>query len=555
MAAERGDMTYDSGSGDQPDYGGGGHAEYHPDAAERGGGPLRSRVSRRSFLRTAIAGGGAVIAASLGYWGFGAALARRSPISTGSPAASPAGASHAATPSPTPAPPLTYFRSRPDLSSPLISIATPGFAATAEPIMLTPKSGPGPVIVDNSGAPIWIHPVPSKSAFNLSMGTYKGAPVLSWFEGSLLLGTGRGEYVLVDESYKEVTRVRAANGLVGDLHEFVITPEGTALFTVYVARDIPDATPAVPTPGASARVPQVFDSVVQEVDIESGRLLFEWHAFDHVGLDESYAGVPADHPFDFFHVNSIDVDADGNLLISARSTCAIYKIDRRTGDVIWRLGGKRGDFAMGEGTQFAWQHHARRQPDGTLTLFDDGSNGMNAPTESHSRGLVLRLDESARTATLMREYSHAGPILAKSQGSMQPLPNGNVFVGWGDQPYFTEFTADGRTVFDGLLPAPSTSYRALRFPWHGRPLESPAVATEPADGPATNVYVSWNGATEVAVWVVLGGDSEAALAPLASAPRSGFETLIVVPGSPRVVVARALDASGGILGQSAPVSA
>ncbi len=520
--------------------------------AEDNGQPSRGeggpRVTRRAFLGATVAGGAAVVAGSLGYWGMMVNAASKPSASPRPTATKLPGAT------PTAPPPTRRFRSRPDLSSPLISISTPGLHASADPIFLTPKSGPGPVIVDNDGAPVWIHPTPSKAAFNLRMATYRGAPVLTWFEGKLVLGTGQGEYVLADESYTEVARVRAGNGLQGDLHEFILTAAGTALFTAYQARDIPGATPAAPTPGASPRVPQVFDSVVQEVDVASGTVLFEWHAFDHVGLDESYATVPADHAFDYFHINSIDVDTDGNLLISARSTCALYKIDRHSGDVIWRLGGKKSDFSIGPGANFAWQHDARRQPDGTITLFDDGTNGANAPTEVRSRGLVLDVDESARTVTLRTAYSHAGTLLAKSQGSMQPLPNGNVFVGWGDQPLFTEFTPDGATVFDARLPDASTSYRALRFPWHGLPAELPALATEPGDGASTNVYASWNGATDVAIWVALGGDSADALAPVGSQPRSGFETLITIQGRPRLIAVRALDSSGAVIGESAPLS-
>ena len=294
---------------------------------------------------------------------------------------------------------------------------------------------------------------------------------------------------------------------------------------------------------------------MQEVDIASGQLLFEWRSADHVDPNESYVGASAGQPFDYFHINSIDVDTDGNLLISARHTWTVYKIDRQSGDVIWRLGGKLSDFAMGTGTQFAWQHDARRQPDGSITLFDDGSNGSKPPTESQSRGLVLDVDESAHTAALGQAYSHLGGILANSQGSMQPLPNGNVLVGWGDQPFFTEFAADGSTALDARLPDGSTSYRALRFIWQGQPPDQPAVAVEQGDPFNTTIYASWNGATDVAAWVALGGDSAESLVPLGSRPRSGFETAVVVPGRPRLVAVRALDASGAVLAQSSAISA
>ena len=539
--------------------------------ATGGGSPL----SRRRFLQAAAAGGVAVGLASLGYWQVESAVRPRATAPPTPKPSFPAGA-------------LTY-RSRPDLFSPIISVAAPGYPAAPGRVLLTPAAGPGPIVVDDAGEAVWIHPAPAgKRTFNLRVGSYRGAPVLTWWEGNLIGGTGQGEYVLVDESYAEVARVRAGNGLAGDLHEFITTPEGTALFTVYAQRPNPEATPgASSTPGvsvatasplqppgvsvsgspgassaaSSAASPSsppgaiLLESIVQEVDLATGRLLFEWRSADHVSPKESYVGPSGGQPFDYFHVNSIDVDTDGNLLISARHTWAVYKIDRHTGQVIWRLGGKMSDFQMGPGTQFAWQHDARRQPDGSLTLFDDGSNGSKPPTEVFSRGLVLDLNESLHKATLRQAYAHPGGILAMSQGSMQALSNGNVLVGWGDQPWFTEFAADGSLVLDGRLPDGSTSYRAVRYLWRGRPADAPAIATAHGDPGSTTVFASWNGSTEVASWVVLGGDSPDGLAEIGSGPRSGFETSIDVPGRPSVVVVKALDSSGAVLAQSSPIGA
>jgi hypothetical protein len=522
-------MSQDAGNDDAGEPGNAAQPESHAGDTATSRGP---RLSRRNFLRAALAGGVAIGAASLGYW-------RVESAAPPPPAVPP-------TPMPTLPPGSRSYRSRPDLWSPLISVTTPAIHAAAGQLFITPASGPGPVVVDDAGDAVWIHPTPGKRAFNLRVGAYKNSPVLTWWEGALVLGTGQGEYVLVDESYAEVARVRAANGLQGDLHEFITTASGTALFTVYAKRAMPEASPG-PT--------QLLESIVQEVDIATGRLLFEWRSADHVSPSESYVGPSAGQPFDYFHINSIDVDTDGNLLISARHTCAVYKIDRRSGDVMWRLGGKRSDFAMGAGTQFAWQHDARRQPDGSITLFDDGSNGSKPPTEAQSRGLVLDVSESAHTATLRQAYNHIYGILASSQGSMQTLPNGDVLLGWGDQAYFTEYAADGGTVLDARLPDGSTSYRALRFAWHGQPADHPAVATEQTYGDATTVYASWNGATEVASWTVLGGDSAEQLVPLGSRPRSGFETAIVVPGRPRLVAVQAIDGSGAVVSESAPINA
>jgi hypothetical protein len=526
--------------------------------AARGSSPS---LTRRDFVRAAAFAGVALAAAGIGYWsGFLAGTPLPTPPPTQPPTTPPTPSpSQSPEPSPSPRPSQGIasesFRSRPDLSSPIVSVTSPGLNVAAGLILLTPRSGPGPLIVDNAGSPVWIRPVEGKQALNLRMATYRGVPVLSWWEGSIVRGTGQGEYVIVDRSYREVTRVRAQNGLAGDLHEFIVTPQGTALFSVYADHPLPAAyagtlptPPPSPTPAASD-LPALYESIVQEVDIATGRLLFEWHSADHIGPDESYAIPPNDQSFDYFHLNSIDVEPDGNLLISARHTCALYRIDRTSGEVIWRLGGKRSDFAMGEGAPFAWQHDARRQPDGAITVFDDGSNGQNQPTEANSRGIVLAVDESAMTVTLTREYSRP-PILAKSQGSMEPLSNGNVLVGWGDQPYYTEFYRDGGVALEARLPDGASSYRAVRFPWPGKGDGDPALAGDLLPSGSSMLYASWNGATDVTTWIVLGGDSPGALRAVTSRPRTGFETEIPVSGQPAFVAVRALNSRGRTLGQS-----
>ncbi len=268
-------------------------------------------------------------------------------------------------------------------------------------------------------------------------------------------------------------------------------------------------------------------------------MLLEWHSLDHIPLAESYA--PAGPEWDYFHINSVSLDGDGDLLISARSTHTIYKLDR-AGDILWRLGGRRGDFHMGAGSHFAWQHHARRQPDGTLTVFD---NGATPAVERLSRGLILDVDERAMTATLLRQYTHAG-VLAGSQGSMQPLANGNVFVGWGEAPRVSEFDAAGRLLFDAVLGEKYQSYRAFRLPWSAQPAEAPALALT-RRGREVSAYASWNGATDVHAWQLLAGPN---LESVASARAHSFETALHTDASGPHFALRALDANGKELGRS-----
>jgi hypothetical protein len=152
---------------------------------------------------------------------------------------------------------------------------------------------------------------------------------------------------IFDDAYREISRVRAGNGYRGDLHEFLITPQDTALLTAYAE------VPADLSPVGGGKYGAVWDGIAQGVDIETGEVHFEWHSLDHVGVEEFYV-APLEDPayiYDYFHINSIDVDYDGDLLISARNTWTVYKVDRATGEVVWRLGGKESDFEMGEGTR------------------------------------------------------------------------------------------------------------------------------------------------------------------------------------------------------------
>jgi len=439
------------------------------------------------------------------------------------------------------APTTHAFVSRPDLKPPLIATTVTGSGVASGFIFLTAN---GPLIVDNNGGPIWYQAAAAgTSVSDLNVQQYQGKPVLTWWEGKVMSpGFGRGEHVVLDTQYKELRRIQAGNGQQADLHELVLTPEGTALLTAFqpVAADLS-------AQGGSANG-MVFDCLVQEIELASGRVIFEWHSRDHVATTESYSPVPkvGTTAYDYFHINSIDVGPDDNLLISARNTWTIYELERKTGAVVWRLGGKKSDFAMGGGVKFSWQHDARWRPDGSLTLFDDAASPTEEP---QSRGLQLLVDESAKTVALKQQFTHPGGLLATSQGNMQRLDDGHLLIGWGALPYFSEFTATGEMIFDGKL-ATNQSYRAFRFPWTGKPTTTPTVVGRRAGNGSLQLFTSWNGATDVTQWEVHAGASAAALARVAVAARTGFETTISIAGSGPFVAAHALDSSGGVLGIS-----
>src|SRR5829696_4491334 len=398
------------------------------------------------------------------------------------------------------------FRSRPDLSPPAVEVATQAQGTAPGHVFVAPEGGGagqgGSMIFDDRGQVVWFrslrHPInPSSRVMNFEVQTYKGREVLTW-------GETPGEYVIFDSSYREIARLHAGTGYGGDHHEFLISPQDTALITIY--NSVPQDLTAV----GGSEGGRAWQGVVQELDIESGEVLFEWRSIDHVGLEETYVEAREDHylGIDYFHLNSIDVDHDDNLLIAARETSAVYKVDRKSGEVIWRLGGKKSDFEMGPGAWFAYQHDARRLPDGTISIFDNGSlvfeNGIPRAVEE-SRGIVLELDEREMRASLVREYTHPDEQHADAAGNLQVLPNGNAFMGWGRAMAVSEFGKDGRLLFDARLPPQNRSYRAFRFPWRGYPTDRPAAAAERALEEEVRVYASWNGATEVESWEVLAG--------------------------------------------------
>src|SRR5919198_2103792 len=240
-------------------------------------------------------------------------------------------------------PPFQHFRSRPDLKPPRVTVNTPAHGTEKAYVFLAPKekvAQAGPMILDDRGQVVWFYPLETKAVADFRAQLYHGRPVLTWWRGRAPKGVGSGYYVMFDSAYHHVADIRAGNGLSGDVHEFLITPRNTALLTVY--HRIPQDLSSVGGPKQG----RIFDGIVQEVDIASGRVLWQWSSIAHVPVEESYAPIPPASkgakaaPVDYFHINSVDEDDDGNFLISARNTHAIYKVNRGTGAVMWRLGGK-----------------------------------------------------------------------------------------------------------------------------------------------------------------------------------------------------------------------
>jgi hypothetical protein len=430
---------------------------------------------------------------------------------------------------------VDFFQSRPDLQPAAVRI-TEG-RPIGNDILLTPMRGPlqwGPMIVDPAGNLVWFLPLPGSKdeAANLRVQQYGGQPVLTWWQGFQNAGLGEGEDVIYDNHYRQIATVQAGNGLQADLHEFTITPQGTALITAYQL---------VHWPIGSNPAALVFDGVVQEIDIPTGLVLFQWDSLDHVSLADSYVGAPTkQRPYDYFHINSVQQAGDGNLIVSARNTWTVYDIDHRTGAVVWRLGGKHSDFKMGPGTSTAYQHHVRSWPGGVFTIFD---NGTAHHGHAQSRGIIERVDPVKRTTTLLRALTHSPRLLSSFEGSVQPLDHGNTFIGWGALPYFTQFGAKGKQIYDARFVDENSSYRAYRSFWSAQPDSPPALAVSASGDGSAHVYASWNGATDVTGWRVLSGPRPDALVAVGDAKRAGFETQIVVHSGEPYFAVQALGGS------------
>jgi hypothetical protein len=448
---------------------------------------------------------------------------------------------------------IQHYRSAPTLTPTTVRITTPARpGATPGDLFLAPyqaKGTPGPMIVDQSGNLVWFHPLPADdAASNFRVQTYEGQPVLTWWQGRILsLGFGQGEDEIYNTSYQPVATVHAGNGYHADLHEFRLEADGTAWIDAFDPVKVNLASIG----GYAHAV--VNDSIVEHIDIKTGLVMWEWHALGHIPLQNSYSQMPRSTPtnWDYVHVNSIDPGPNDNVLLSARNTSQLYDVDIHTGAFIWQLGGKHSDFTEGPGARTYWQHDAEWEPHGLISVFD---NGSDPPEERQSRGLLLRLDTTTHTATLVKAFTDPEKtLLASSQGDLISLTGGNWLMGYGPLPDFVEYSPSGSVLFGGELGRNVQDFRTYFASWTGQPKTLPAIATQRDTNDAVTVEASWNGATNIASWKVLAGSAASTLTTVATTAKHGFETTITIHTAAPMIAVAALGASGSTLATSAAI--
>ena len=410
----------------------------------------------------------------------------------------------------------------------------------------------GPMIIDDQGRVVWYYQLPpGDSASNFQVQRYHGRPVLTWWQGSTNnpafgafgVGIGQGEDVVMNDHYQIVKTIPTTSDFTPDSHEFYITRDGNALISGY--RTVPhvDLSSVGGSPDGT-----VIDSIAREVNLDTGQVLLNWSALAHVPITDSYA-LPlfGSSPWDFFHINSISPAPDGNLLISARHTWALYDIDPGTGKIVWTLGGKNSSFTVATDAAFAWQHDPRFLSHDEIELFDDEAGIPFMPNALQSRAISLHLDYTTASVSLVGQIVQpSDQPETTSQGSVQSLPNGNVVVGWGSTGTFSEYNPAGELLLQDTPPPPYgtvtlpngqtipnawSTYRVFKEEWTGTPSTPPTVAVHPTSTNHWTISAAWNGATGLSRWLVLAGPDELHLTPAAIAPWNGLVTPIALTGT------------------------
>ncbi len=410
----------------------------------------------------------------------------------------------------------------------------------------------GPEILDNHGHPVWFQPVARNVVANdLTLQTYNGQPALSYWQG-VENAEGvitKGEDVVLDQHYHKIATLKGKKGWIIDLHEMAIS--GTDAWVIASKSQKADLRPE-----HGPRHGTFVDNAVQEYDLTKGKLLYTWDAKQRVKSSDTYSRPNKRGIWDPYHMNSLQLTGSSTFLVSMRNTWAAYMVDQSTNHIDWTLGGKRSTFKIAGKAQFQWQHDVQLHPNNVVSMFDDhccqvDKNGNLVVPNRSTRGLVLRLNMGSHRVSEVAQYTRGKHFYTAFLGDTELLGNGNVVVGWGSQPFFSEFSHSGKMLLDVEFPGPDLSYRAELEHWVGMPSSPPVGAVKTKSGRAT-VYASWNGATQVAKWRVMAGSSSSHLSAVATTGNTGFETAIALRKKYSAYEVVALDSKGNTLGTSKP---
>ncbi|MDX1416169.1 MAG: arylsulfotransferase family protein [Candidatus Promineifilaceae bacterium] len=361
------------------------------------------------------------------------------------------------------------------------------------------------MVLDNSGEPVFYRRFDEEAVMD-----FKRQPngQLTYYDRTL------DKFFGLNDQYEIVQTYEAGNGYVTNMHDLQVLEDGNFLITIYDLQII-DMSEIVDGGQPDARV---VGCIVQELDSQ-GNVVFEWRSWDHIDLSDTTRDLTFEL-IDYVHCNSIERDQDGHLLLSSRNLDEISKINRQTGELIWRMGGKKNEFTFVNDDGFSRQHDARRLANGHLTLYDNGVTH----NPQRSRGLELSVDEQAKTVTVERAFQEVPDVYARFMGNVQRLPNGNSVLGWGfsSTPVYTEFSKTGAESLQFNMVNGEVSYRAFRYPWEGNPPWPPALIVH-ANGNVVDLYFSWNGSTSTSAYMLFAKHENDGEWHINNVSKKGFE--------------------------------
>lgn len=451
------------------------------------------------------------------------------------------------------------YRTYPELSNVMpITVSAPASGTAPGYIFLTGMGlsqiyDPAIMIIDDAGQPVYIQSfannTPRPLATDFKKQSVGGQDYLVYHLGwqpNIAWTNGKG-YVL-DQSYAITNTWNIANGYEAfgaDLHDLQLLDNGNALLLSYVPVPYDLTRFGGPADGS------VVDMVIQEQD-SARNVVFEWRGLQHVPLTNSYFPLTATLPVDYMHTNAIEPDRDGNLLISNRNTSDVIKIDRNTGKVLWRMGGRNNEFNFSGDSGFWLQHDVRRLPNGNITLFDNG----NFHSPSASRQVEYQIDEVNKVVTRTWQFPLDASRFTNIMANAQRLPNGNTIGSWAVLNKVTEVTPNGSVAIE--LKLGEWSYRAFRDTWEATPRD-PArlIALTGTDPTTATLYFAWNGATDIKFYQIYAGPTITSTTLLTTTGRTGFEssvTLSNLPANTCVFQVRPVRLTGGEMPLSNVVS-